>query len=255
VVLLAHRAHDILDREAGVDQVAVRRDVDVLEVVEQRRPLVPRHALGAVHDVVPVQRRDRDEGHVAHLELGREGRELLDQLVEHLLGEVDEVHLVDAHDQVRDAEQRGDERVAATLAQEAVTRVHQDQREVGGRGARDHVARVVLVPRGVGDDERAPRGREIAVGDVDRDALLALGPQAVGEQGEVHVAVATALGGLADVLELVFEDRLGVVEQAPDQRRLAVVDRTRGGEAQQVDRLLLDGVESERRPRHGRHQK
>ena len=45
-------------------------------------------------------------------------------------------------------------------------------------------------PGGVGDDE-LPLGRgEVAVGDVDRDALLALGPQAVGEQRQVRVLVA-----------------------------------------------------------------
>ena len=106
--------------------------------------------------------------------------------------------------------------------------------EVGGRGAGDHVARVAHVAGGVGDDERAPRRREVAVGDVDRDALLALGAQAVGEQREVDVAVAAPARDRLDVLELVGEDRLGVVEQAADQRRLAVVDRAGGGEAQQV---------------------
>jgi hypothetical protein len=35
------------------------------------------------------------------------------------------------------------------------------------------------VPGRVDDDERAPLGREVAVRDVDRDALLALGLQAV----------------------------------------------------------------------------
>jgi hypothetical protein len=34
------------------------------------------------------------------------------------------------------------------------------------------------------------------------------------------------------VLELVLEDLLGVVEKAPDQGALAVVDRARGGEAE-----------------------
>ncbi len=76
-------------------------------------------------------------------------------------------------------------------------RIDQHQRQVGGGGAGDHVARVLLVARRVGDDELAPGGLEVAVGDVDRDALLALGAQAVGEQGEVHVAVAVALGHLA----------------------------------------------------------
>jgi hypothetical protein len=86
----------------------------------------------------------------------------------------------------------------------------------------------------VGDDELAPGGVEVAVGDVDRDALFALGAQAVGQQREVGVAVPAPPGGLLDVLELVLEDRLGVVQQPADQGRLAVVDRSRGGEADQL---------------------
>jgi hypothetical protein len=46
----------------------------------------------------------------------------------------------------------------------------------------------------VRDDELAPRRREVAVRDVDRDALLALGPQAVGEQRQVDVVVALGPG-------------------------------------------------------------
>ena len=118
------------------------------------------------------------------------------------------------------------------LLDDAVARVDEHDREVGGRGARDHVARVLHVARRVGEDERAPRGREVAVGDVDRDALLALGAQAVGQAREVERAVAPA-----QVVELVVEDRLGVVQQAADQRRLAVVDRPGRREAQEVDRV------------------
>jgi hypothetical protein len=40
----------------------------------------------------------------------------------------------------------------------------------------------------VGDDELAPLGLEVAVGDVDRDPLLALGLEAVEQQREVEVA-------------------------------------------------------------------
>ena len=63
--------------------------------------------------------------------------------------------------------------------------VDQDHGGVGGAGAGHHVAGVLLVARRVGDDELALRGREVAVGDVDRDALLALGLEAVGEQRQV----------------------------------------------------------------------
>jgi len=129
--------------------------------------------------------------------------------------------------------------VAAGLGEHALARVDQDHREVGGRGAGDHVAGILLVPRGVGDDELALLGGEEAVSDVDRDPLLALGGEAVDEQSEVDLA---ALG--ADALavgfqgrQLILEDHLAVVEQPPDQRRLAVVDRAAGDEAQ--ERLLL----------------
>ena len=118
------------------------------------------------------------------------------------------------------------------LLGQARARVDQQQREVGGRGAGDHVARVLRVAGAVGEDEAPPRRGERAVGDVDRDALLALGAQAVGEQREVEPVDAALL----DVRELVGEHGLGVVEQAADQRRLAVVDAAGGGEAQQVHR-------------------
>ena len=103
-------------------------------------------------------------------------------LLEALLREVDQVHLVDAHDQVRDAEQRAMNACRLGLLDDALARVDQHHRQIGRRGAGDHVARVLLVAGGVGDDELALRGREVPVGDVDRDALLALGPQAVGQQ-------------------------------------------------------------------------
>ena len=132
------------------------------------------------------------------------------------------------------AEQRGQERVAPALLGDALAGVEQDQRDVRRRGAGDHVPRVLDVARGVRDDELAARGREVAVGDVDRDALLALGAQAVGQQREVGVVVAAVAADLLDRRELVAEQRLGVVQQPPDERALAVVDRAGGREPEQL---------------------
>ena len=154
--------------------------------------------------------------------------------VERGLVVVDEVHLVDREHQVRHPEQRQDHRVPAGLLGEALAGVDQHQAEVGGGGAGDHVAGVLHVARGVGDDELAAGGREVAVGHVDRDALLALGAEPVGQQREVGVVVAPGDAGGLDGLELVLEDRLGVQQQPPDQGRLAVVDGTGRGEAEQV---------------------
>ncbi len=147
---------------------------------------------------------------------------------------VDEVHLVDAEHEVRHAEQRREERVATRLLEDAVAGVDEDQREVRGRRAGDHVARVLNVAGRVGDDELALRGREVAVGDVDGDALLAFGAQAVGEQREVHLFLAPQARRVLERVERVLEDLLRVVEQPPDERALAVVDRTGRCEAQQL---------------------
>ena len=84
--------------------------------------------------------------------------------------------------------------------------------------------------------KRRVRRHERAVRDVDRDPLLALRAQAVGEQREVDVAVAAALARLLDVLELVGHHLLRVVEEAADQGRLAVVDGAARDEAQQLSR-------------------
>jgi len=75
---------------------------------------------------------------------------------------------------------------------------------------------------------------EVAVGDVDRDPLLALGAQAVDEQRQVDHAGAAAARRLLDVLELVSQDRFRVEQQAADERRLAVVDGAGRGEAHEV---------------------
>ena len=199
-------------------------------MLEQRRPVVPGHVLRVADDVVAVEGRDRDDmevGKAERLELGAD-------LLEPVLRPVDEVHLVDGDGHVRGAEDRDDVGVTACLLDDALPRVEQDHGDVGGRRARDHVARVLHVARRVRELEPSPRGHERAVGDVDRDPLLALGAQPVGEQGEVDGRVAAPATRLLDVLELVDVDLLRVVEQPPDQRRLAVVDGPAGDEPEQL---------------------
>jgi hypothetical protein len=155
----------------------------------------------------------------------------------------DEVELVHRQHHAADADQRGQVGVPARLRQHALARVDQDHGDIRGRGAGDHVARVLLVTRRVGDDELALLGAEEAVGDVDRDALLALGGKAVDEQREIRFVALRAVAFRVGVerAELVVEQRLGLVQQAPDQGALAVVDAAAGDEAQQG--LVLVQVE------------
>src|SRR5690606_6883113 len=196
--------------------------------------LIPGSLGGGLDDVVAVQRGDGDELDVGDVEAGGELGVLGDDLVEARLGEINEVHLVDRDDDVRDAQEGGDEGVAAGLLDDAFPRVDEDDGEVGGGGAGHHVARVLDVAGGVGDDELAPGGGEVAVGDVDGDALLALGAKAVGEEREVEVFLAALFGDAFEVFEGVVEDGLGVVEEAADEGGLAIVHGAGGGEAQEV---------------------
>jgi hypothetical protein len=124
--------------------------------------------------------------------------------------------------------------VAAGLGEHALARVDQDDGDVGRGGGGDHVAGVLLVARRVGDDVLAGAGGEVAVGDVDGDALLALGLQAVGEQRQVDGGHAALAGGLLDGGQGVGQDGLGVEQQAADQGALAVIDGAAGQEAQQA---------------------
>jgi hypothetical protein len=77
--------------------------------------------------------------------------------------------------------------VATGLGLHAVAGIHQHDRQITGRRTGGHVAGVLLMARGIGNDEFALGGGEIAVGHVDGDALLALGLQAVDQQSQVDI--------------------------------------------------------------------
>ena len=68
----------------------------------------------------------------------------------------------------------------------------------------DLVARVLHMPRRVCQDELARLSGEVAVGNVDGDALLPFGAQAVGDESEVHVVAAVAPAGILDGGEYVI---------------------------------------------------
>ena len=121
-------------------------------------------------------------------------------------------------------------------ADDAVAGVDQDHGEVAGRGAGRHVARVLLVAWGIGDDKGPPGGGKKAIGDIDRDPLLALVFEPVEQQGKVdRLAGGAEPARLAlERLELVVEDQRAIVQQPSDQGRLAVVDRAAGQKAQQI---------------------
>src|SRR3546814_4500361 len=127
-----------------------------------------------------------------------------------------------------------EEAVAARLGQHTLARVDQDDRQVGGRGAGHHVARILLVPRRVGDDELALFGGEEAIGDVDRDPLLPLGGQPVDEQREIYIL---PLG--SDTLAVRLQRRELILEDHRSEEHTSELPVTN---AQLVCRLLLEKI-------------
>ncbi len=110
--------------------------------------------------------------------------------------------------------------MAPRLRQDPFAGVHEDDRQIRRRCARDHVARVLFVTGGIRDDEFALLGGEVSVGNVDRYALFPLGGEPIDQQREVDIlslgADALAVGRQSG--ELVLKDHFTVVEQAADQR-------------------------------------
>jgi hypothetical protein len=80
---------------------------------------------------------------------------------------------------------------------------------------------------------RSDASREVAIRDVDRDALFALGLEAVGQERQVGLF---ALRSRTNGGHLVLEYHAGVVEDAPDQRGFAVVD---GADRHESEQLFL----------------
>ena len=89
--------------------------------------------------------------------------------------------------------------------------IYQHNRRIGRGRACDHIAGVLLVSWGVGDDEFAFWRAEIAVGHINCDALFALGFQAIGQTGQIQSAACAAFVKLR---HLVGEQGLAVVQQA-----------------------------------------
>ena len=79
-------------------------------------------------------------------------------------------------------QQRRNIAVAAGLVFHAVAGIDQNNRQITSRSTGGHIARVLLVAWGIGNDKLALSGAEIAVGHINGDALLALRLQAIDQQ-------------------------------------------------------------------------
>ncbi|CAI8309132.1 MAG: Uncharacterised protein [Flavobacteriia bacterium] len=187
MVFVAVRTDHGLHGETGIDVVLIRTDVDGLQAVEQGGSIVPVHLIRAFHHIVSMQSADGNEADVVHVQFRGEILVIAHDLGEGFLLIVDQIHLVDAYDQVRDLQKTCDVAVPSGLFDHTVPGIHQNERQVGCGCACDHVPGVLDVARRVGNDELSLWGREVAVGHIDRDPLFPLVPQSVGEQAQIHM--------------------------------------------------------------------
>ncbi len=138
----------------------------------------------------------------------------------------------------------GQQAMAAGLRQQFQSRVLPiqlagiDQHDgcIGAGGGSHHVAGVLLVAGRVANDEFAVFGREIAVGHVDGDALLAFGGQSVGQQRQIRLARALHAG------QVVLQHGFGVDQQAADQRAFAIIHAAAGDEFERALGVVLGGL-------------
>jgi hypothetical protein len=174
--------------------------------------------------------------HLLDAEIRDEAAVFLLDLAKTLLRVIDQVHLVHGKHDVTNPDEGHQEGVSFRLGENALACIDQHDRHIRRRGAGDHVARVLLVARRVGNDVLALRRREVAVGDVDGDALLALRVEAVEQQGEIQPGTLGA--GFARIRlqrgDLILEQGAGCVEQTADERALSVIDTAAGEKPQQA---------------------
>ena len=156
--------------------------------------------------------------------------------VEHLLRVVDEIHLVDDHDDLTHADQAKQVPVTACLLLHTLGGIDDDERGVGTRRTGHHVLDELLVAGSVDDDVLALRRPEPDLARIDGDVLVALGLQRVHQIGELE-RNASALCDGDELFVFAFGKRAGVVKQTADERRFAVVDVSHDDKSELVPRV------------------
>ena len=203
------------------------------EEIQQRRTHVPRSLRALFDHVIAITRADGNKQRIRCSDVRQKAGEFRDNGIVDSLVEAHQIHLVDRHNEMLDAQQIGNKCMTPRLRQHAVARVDQNNGQIGGRRAGRHIARVLLVAGRIGNDELAFRRGKIAVRDVDCNALFAFGAQAVGEQREIDQTAAGIGRRLDHAGKLVFVDALGIVKQASDESTFTVVNAAGGGETEQ----------------------
>src|ERR1700722_8706314 len=183
------RADNILDGEAAAGIVNILLQPGPFQQLQQGGPIVPWQIGRPFDDVVAFQCANGQIDDILQLKCPGDLRVIDNDIVVAVLGVVYQIHFVYCDDYMGDIEQGRDDGMAPGLFDDAIPRVDENDDQVGVGCAGHHIASVLDMSGGVGDDEFAVGRGKIFVGNVDGDALLTFGAQAVCEEGEVDLTV------------------------------------------------------------------
>ncbi len=214
---------DRLHRQAQRQRFQRACRLEPVQRLDHGRSLVPADTIGVLGDAVAVACRNRDDGRGRHAEAAQMRGNLVADRLEAVSGEIDAVHLVDDDRDLLHAEQMQQITVPPGLVAHAFERVDDQHRAIGLRGAGDHVAQEFGMAGRVDQHDVARIGAEADLRGVDGDALVALRLQRV-EQERPFERHAAPGADRFQHFQLAVGQAAGLVQQAADQRRLAVVD-------------------------------
>lgn len=195
--------------------------------------LVPWAVGGGVDHVVAVEAGDWHEWDVLWVvaDLLDEGRGLLDNFVETILGPLGGVHLVDGDDELLDTEGVGEESVLTSLAilgdtslELTSTGSNDEDSAVSLGGTSDHVLDEITVTWGIDDGDIVLGGLELPESDIDGDTTLTLGLQLVKHPSILEGALAQLGGFLLELLDSTLVNTSALVDQVTGGGGLAGVD-------------------------------
>ena len=125
-------------------------DVYGFQKFQQRRAFVPGSAVGFLYYVIAVESRQRNAIDVWNAQWVDEGPIIGHNLVEDFFRKV---YLIDRQYYVFDTQQRNQVGMTAGLGDDTGTCVHQNDGQIGGGAAGNHVTGVLFVSRSIGNDE------------------------------------------------------------------------------------------------------
>src|SRR5215468_7578642 len=207
----------ILDGQPKRPACVMGFDWNIFQMLQQCRTFKPGHVSTGSNDVVSFERAHWYGINTGDSQPRRESIEIARNGCKYILAIVKKIHFVDGGDDVTNSQKRGDISVPAGLRQQSFGGIDEDDCSVCGRGASGHVARVLLMTRRIGNDEFSPWSREVAIGNIDGDALLTFRPQTISEKREIDGAVRAVDATFHDGKQLVLKHGPGVIQQTPNQ--------------------------------------